>query len=85
MRSDRKMAEWVWDVGTRTRLPRLHPIFLGYLATESSNLHMEQEEGVVFCQYAQAGDRAHRLENPHRSTDSVASFQMICSKHWPVI
>ena len=40
MRSDRRMAEWVRDVGTRTRLPRLHPIPLGYLVTESSNLHM---------------------------------------------
>ena len=43
MRSYRKMmAEWVRDVGARTRLPRLHLIPLTYLATESSNLHVEQ-------------------------------------------
>ena len=41
MRSDGKMSERVRDVGTRTWLPRLHPLLLGYLATESSNLHME--------------------------------------------
>ena len=41
MRSDKKMAKWVRDVGTRTRLPRLHPIRLGYLAIESSNLRRE--------------------------------------------
>ena len=44
MRSDEKMAEWDWDVGTRTRLP--HPVPVGYLATESSNLHMEPSEGA---------------------------------------
>ena len=55
MRSDRKM---VGDVGTRTRWPRLHPLFLGYLATESSNLHMEQSESQRECPTA----NMHRLE-----------------------
>ena len=93
MRSDRKMSELVRDVGTWTRLPRLHPLFLGYLATESSNLHMEQSEGVPLCQHAQAGDRARRLRNPQRTTEAVgwaravgvACFHMVSSKHSPVI
>ena len=42
MRSDRRMAEWVRDAASRTRLPRLHPLPVGLIATETSNLHMEK-------------------------------------------
>ena len=88
MRSDKKMSEWVRDVRTRTQLPRLHPLPLNYLATESRNLHMEQSEaeGVSLCQHAQAGDRVRRLRNPQRTTDKREAVgwgrPVLC---WPVI
>ena len=74
--SHAEMAEWVRDVGTRTRLHRLHP-------TESSNLHMEQAEGVPLCQHAQAGDRARRLRNLQRTTESAKQSDGGDPSVWP--
>ena len=75
IQQDKSIGSWMTEAARSTKKPVTPIKPVGYIATDTSHLHLEfPEEGVPLCKHKQGGGAQRRLANPRKTRSRLEAI-----------